>query len=170
MRFCTNCGSQVSDNNQFCHECGERISGPSQAYTNTGSYNTYQAPTNTVSKKNSIISFILGLVNIELMIFCIFPYVCFVFFPGCLIISIFGIKKAGQYKAEAGRSNAFATIGKVVSIVTLAIASFLFIFGLILTFDPVASEAFIDGFLYGYTGGLYGDLGGDGYYDSTYYF
>ena len=175
MKYCSNCGSTVNENNQFCHECGEKITNNTSysQYSNTNTYNTYTPSAPTVSKKNAIISFVLSLINIELAFFTVFPYVCFLILPGSIILSIFGIKKANQYKLEAGKSNAFATIGKVLSIISLACAGFMFLFGLWFTFDPYAGEMFMDAFLYGYTGGIYGDLYGDlggGYYGDGYYF
>ena len=151
MKFCPNCGHEVSEGKQFCHECGEKLSSNNQNGTyqtnNTGytSYNyTYTPPTPTVSKKNSIIAFVLALVNIEIASLCIFPYVCFLALPGSILLSVFAIIKSNKYVREAGMPNAFSKIGKIVAIVTLVLAGIFFLFGLIYTFDPEMNAMFFE--------------------------
>ncbi len=169
MKFCPSCGSQVNEGNQFCHSCGEKLSQqqqPQPQYQTNQDYTYSQqaVPEKKVSIKNSIISFILGLVNIELAFCCIFPIACFIFFPGCIILSIFGLKTSKKYVKEAGKSNAFAKIGKILAIVSLVIACIFFIFGLILTFAEGAALDFYAGFLQGFYGedfynSVFGDTG-----------
>lgn len=152
MRYCPNCGSPCSDENQFCHSCGERLSKPQNTYTQPNQGTTYEAPSNepVVSKKNAIIAFVFGLVNIELFLFCIFPYACFIFFPICLVLSIIGIKKSSQYVKEAGKSHALAKIGKILCIITLILACIFFIIGLVMSFSSEAAIAFYESFLESY--------------------
>lgn len=152
MRYCPNCGSPCSDENQFCHSCGERLSKPQNTYTQPNQGTTYEAPSNepVVSKKNAIIAFVFGLVNVELVLFCIFPYLCFFFFPACLVFSIIGMKKANKYVNEAGMSHPLAKIGKILCLVTLIVACVFFVLGMIFSFVPEAATAFYESFLESY--------------------
>ena len=166
MRYCPECGNQVAEGNAFCHECGAKLTyeAPREAYAEPQpSEYTYDAP--KVSKKNAILSFIFGLVNIELCIFALMPYACFFFFPACLVFSILGIRKANQYTREGGPRSPFAIIGKVLSIVSLVIACLFFILGLAMTFVPEAGTAFWESF-FGFYGMDLGDLsnGGNTYF------
>jgi hypothetical protein len=151
MRYCPNCGSPCGENKQFCHNCGEKLSRP-QSNTYTPQGQGYTAPSNepVVSKKNAIIAFVFGLVNIELVLFCIFPYLCFFFFPACLVFSIIGMKKANKYVNEAGMSHPLAKIGKILCLVTLIVACVFFVLGMIFSFVPEAATAFYESFLESY--------------------
>ena len=151
MPYCKECGNQVAEGAAFCHECGAKLTAdtPRESYTEPKEAYTYEAP--QVSKKNAILSFIFGLVNIELCIFALIPYACFFFFPACLVLSILGIKKSKQYTLEGGPKSPFAIIGKITSIVSLVIACLFFIIGLAMTFVPEAGTAFWDSFF-----GFYG--------------
>ncbi len=156
MPYCQECGNQVAENNAFCHECGAKLNSeaPKQAYYEPQQTEyTPEAP--VVSKKNAIMSFIFGLINIELCIFALMPYACFIFFPACLVLSILGIKKSKQYTLEGGKRSPFAIIGKIASIVSLILACLFFVIGIMITFVPDASGAFWEAFF-----GAYGlDLG-----------
>ncbi len=183
MRYCPNCGTEAGDSNQFCHSCGERLSKPqsqpqyqqnSYESNDYQSYQSYTAP--TVSKKNAVISFIFGLINIELFLFSIFPYLCFFFFPASLILSIIGIKKSKQYVKEAGQPHAFSKIGKILCIISLVLACIFFVFGMIFSFIPEAAGAFYEAFLEAYGFDIstfntsYGSgSGGSGSYGGGYY-
>ena len=96
MKYCPNCGAEIAEGNQFCHSCGEKLSNSQPQpqyqpqYQTTQDY-TYQEPEKKASIKNAIISFILGLINIELAICCFIPYSCFIIFPGCILLSVFGL-------------------------------------------------------------------------------
>ena len=185
MRYCPNCGEIVGENKQFCHNCGEKQNPHTQyqpnqyqaQYQPNQSNTTYQASQPyqpTVSKKNAVIAFIFGLINIELFLFCIFPYACFLFFPACLVLSIIGIKKASQYNREAGKSHAFSKIGKILCIISLVLACIFFLIGLIMSFDATAAYEFYEVLFeaYGFDiDGLYsGSDYNDGYYNGGGYY
>lgn len=163
MPYCRECGNQVAEGNAFCHECGAKITAdaPRESYTEPqNEAYTYEAP--QVSKRNAILSFILGLVNIELCIFALMPYACFIFFPACLVLSIIGIKKAKQYTLEGGPKSPFAIIGKITSIVSLVLACLFFVIGMMITFVPDASNTFWEAFFgaYGFDFSELSDIGG----------
>lgn len=171
MKFCPNCGHEVAENKKFCHECGEKLTFSSENYQqydnnyqtqeNNNNYGHYSSttintsPVQTVSKKKSIISFVLALVNIEISLICIYPYACLVLFPASLFLSIFSLIMSKKYVKEAGMPNTFSKIGKVFAIITLVLACICFLCGLVYTFDPEMNAMFND-----IWNGMYNDLGG----------
>ncbi len=131
MSYCERCGREIEGNDILCPECVV----------------DFAANAPKISKKNAVISFVLALINVELVILAIMPYLCFAFFPACLVLSIIGIKKSNQFYKETGLKNAFSIIGKVVSIVTLVLACVFFLLGLIMSLVPGAADAFYEAFL-----------------------
>ena len=188
MKYCPNCGAPVAQENKFCHSCGEKVTEQAQPqyqsnYETNAYQNTYSPnPEPVVSKKNAIIAFIFGLINIELVVACIFPYICFLFFPACLVLSIIGIKKASKYVSEAGKPNAFSKIGKILCIISLVLACIFFVVGLVMSLSPEAATEFYEAFFYAYgfniddfsgsytNGGYNGSYNGGGYYTTCFGF
>ena len=168
MPYCRECGNMVNEGNAFCHECGAKLNSeaPKQDYYEPKSSYSYEPEVPQVSKRNAVLSFVFGLINTELAIFALLPYACLFFFPACLIFSILGIKKANQYVAVGGPTNAFAIIGKILSIVTLVLTCVFFILGIVMTFVPGMAAEFYEAFFstYGFMFdfGDLGDLGGSG--------
>lgn len=153
-RFCPNCGEAVEADARFCIKCGNALEAqePEQAPVveekpvaeATPTYNYYQdaqeAPKAPVSKKNSIISMVFGLVSLEVGAMAIMPIYVFMFLPIAIVFSILGMKKSGQYTTEAGAPNAFSRVGKITSIIALPLSIVFGIIGLILTIALFALE------------------------------
>ncbi len=149
-RFCPNCGEAVESDARFCTKCGtalavaeapkqeepvaEPVAEPQQAY------NYYQAEPQQkpVSKRNSIMSMIFGLVALESSFIGIAPIYAFIFMPLAIVFSILGMKKSGEYTTEAGAPNAFSRVGKITSIISLPLAIVFGLIGIILTIGFLA--------------------------------
>ena len=155
--FCPNCGAEVEGGARFCVMCGsaleekkpvEPVAEPAveQAEPEVQAepvaepqptYNYYQEPgaqpKAPVSKKNSIISMVFGLVALELGAMAFMPIYAFIFFPVALVFAILGMKKSGQYTTEAGEPNVFSRIGKITSIISIPLSAVFGLVGLILT-------------------------------------
>lgn len=176
MKFCPNCGHECGETKKFCHECGEKLTPDTYTaqetnYTYQGaeqySYNTINTtPIPTVSKKKSIVSFILALANTEICALSFLlplSYIYGIFFPAALFLSIFSLIMGKKYVKEAGAPNAFSKIGKVVAIITLVLSCVFFLFGLLCTINPEFNAAFFQAM----DGYLNGDLGLGGITDSS---
>lgn len=135
MANCPNCGEQVKTGTNFCIVCGESLD------------SVVETVIPEVSKKNAITSFVLGIVAARGVILSMFPYICFIFFPIFLILSILGMNKARQYKKESGKDIVFSKIGRIVSNVTFFLSIIFFFIGIFLSFMPGTAAAFWDGVL-----------------------
>ncbi len=149
-RFCPNCGEAVESDARFCTKCGTALAvaeAPKQeepvaepVVEAQQPYNYYQAEPQQkqVSKRNSIMSMIFGLVALESSVMGIIPIYAFIFMPLAIVFSILGMRKSGVYTTEAGAPNAFSRIGKITAIIALPLAIVFGLIGMILTIGLLA--------------------------------
>ena len=115
MKYCTKCGAQLADDDDYCYFCGarfdevkeERVEQPTfhdqSYYEDKTTYNRQQI--NTVAMLGLVFSFISPLVG--------------------LILSIIGLKKAKQLNG-LGRGQAIA--GIIVSVVSMVLSLALYMY------------------------------------------
>ncbi len=110
--YCKHCGNQIDNNSSFCSLCGKKILETNNE-TSTQPYQTME--TTNIKKENpaqsiSIIGFILSF---------------FISIAG-LIVSAVALKKYSSQENQEGRGLAVA--GLVISIISLTVAVFYFLF------------------------------------------
>ena len=90
-------------------------------------------PNPEVSKKNSIISMIFGLLSLEFAATAITPIMGFVFLICAIVFSVIAKRKSTQYIDEAGAQNAFTKVGRITATIAIPVSIVFGVIGLILT-------------------------------------
>lgn len=158
-KYCKSCFATLEDDAKFCTACGapvvndepevkeeaprytdadiERILAQKEAEfqaqqeAQKSYYNDEPDP--DVSKKNSVMSMIFGILSAEFAVSAIATYVGFIFMILALVFSSMAKKKANLYIAEAGAPNGMCKVGKIISSIATPVAIVFGIIGIILS-------------------------------------
>lgn len=149
-KFCTACGAPIEEEPKeeakeeeapkYTDADIERILAQKEAELQAKQepkYDYYQSdapqPKPEVSKKNSIISMIFGLVALEFAVTSIIPIYAIVFMVVGIVFSVLAKRKSTQYIEEAGAPNAFTKVGRITATIALPVSIVFGVIGLILT-------------------------------------
>ena len=159
-KYCKNCFATLEEDAKFCTACGapvenepkveekpaqpklsdediERILAQKEAEmaaqnSQAGNYQENK-PNPEVSKKNSIISMIFGLVALEFAASAIMPIYAIIFMAVGIVFSVLAKRKSTQYIEEAGAPNAFTKVGRITATIAIPVSIVFGVIGLILT-------------------------------------
>jgi hypothetical protein len=158
-KYCKNCFATLEDDAKFCTACGAPVENepkveekPAQpklsdediarilaqkeaemaAQNPQASYYQENKPNPEVSKKNSIISMIFGLLSLEFAATAITPIMGFVFLICAIVFSVIAKRKSTQYIDEAGAQNAFTKVGRITATIAIPVSIVFTFLGFIL--------------------------------------
>lgn len=148
-KFCTACGAPVENEPKVEEKPAQpklsdediaRILAQKEAEMaaqNPQRNDYYQAapsnePDPSVSKKNSIISMIFGLLSLEFAATAITPIMGFVFLICAIVFSVIAKRKSTQYIDEAGAPNAFTKVGRITATIAIPVSIVFTFLGFIL--------------------------------------
>lgn len=126
-KFCPNCGAQLENAARFCTSCGTPVAEEVAQEPKEQSQDYYQAevqnaPKPQVSKKNSIMSMVFGLVALEMGSCAIIPFSGIIFMIIGIVFSVLGKRKSAEYIQEAGEPNTFSKVGKITATIALPVS------------------------------------------------
>jgi uncharacterized membrane protein YvbJ len=160
-KYCKNCFATLEDDAKFCTACGAPVENESKveekpaqpklsdedierilaqkeaemAAQNPQRNDYYQEnkPNPEVSKKNSIISMIFGIISLEFAATAIMPIYAIIFMAVGIVFSVLAKRKSTQYIEEAGAPNAFTKVGRITATIAIPVSIVFGVIGLILT-------------------------------------
>lgn len=159
-KYCKSCFATLEDDAKFCTACGapvenepkveekpaqpklsdediERILAQKEAEmaAQNPQASNYQEnkPNPEVSKKNSIISMIFGLLSLDFAASAIMPIYAIIFMAVGIVFSVLAKRKSTQYINEAGAPNAFTKVGRITATIAIPVSIVFGVIGLILT-------------------------------------